>query len=339
MQKMSGHANQWLCVFTATCLALPIALPPVFRYETTPAFLLAPLVAWSVVVLFGETATRAFVLAGICGLASIFISASIKPDGRLQLDLLSLLLLMFAAGFYFLGRYVGSIKRLVTYFVVFSAAFLVPATLRNVLGEPVQSVIPDATRYTSFAILNVEWFGWRMFGYFGILGAAHMVCLQAALAIGVALATNYRWLTIVSAAVFACAAYLIVGSQSRGALVALLMILGGAGFYVVTAERKLWRRASAMIAVAIVAGSFAQFQSLEENRFVQTVRDVAAVLEHEPASAAPPAPSAPPTAIEPAPATVASNDAAPSSAPASEPAQEQPPGPCAPAAAPPPPHA
>src|SRR5690606_19117753 len=99
----SSRTEEILSLPTGVALSFPIALPAVLGYETNPAFLLAPLVAWSFLATWDATAI-AFLVAGLAGLTSIVTAAFLYPDGRLLKDILSLTLLMFSAGFFFLGR-------------------------------------------------------------------------------------------------------------------------------------------------------------------------------------------------------------------------------------------
>lgn len=268
----------WLALVTAAALAVPIELPEIGGYAPTLSFLLAPLVAWAVLVSLKDAVSRMFVAAGICGLAVILISAWIKPDDRLHLDLLSLVLLMYTAGFYFLGRHLD--LRFTVYFVVFSAVFLVPATLRNILtGQPVLGVIFPEPNSDGYNVLNVEWFGWKMFGNFGILGAAHMICLQAALALGVAISPKRPWIRVAALSVVACSVFLIVGSDSRSSALSLIAIFIGA-IICIAKVHMVPRRyiVSALVLVIFVAVTVV---AIHGGRLMQTAHDLTSVIIHD----------------------------------------------------------
>lgn len=210
----------WLSLVAAAALAIPVALPAVFGYDTNPAFLLAPLVIWSIfsdldalVILFGASI--------LCGLISVAVSARLHPDGRFLTDILSLALLTFTASFYFLGRKIPDFKQLVHWLCVFSAVFVIGATVNLlVAGEPVRLLVGD------FEYMNLRILGWPAFASFGVNALTHLVCIQAALLCGAIISRRIKppYLALFSIAL-ACAAFLIVGSNARSALLFLVLLV------------------------------------------------------------------------------------------------------------------
>src|SRR5690606_9338054 len=143
-------------------------------YETNPAFLLAPLVAWSFLATWDATAI-AFLVAGLAGLASIATAAFLYPDGRLLKDILSLTLLMFSAGFFFLGRRTD-FEKFMKYAAITSAVFIIPLATRILIaGAPVRLPIAGFLHYNAF------WFGLPAFSNFGVNSSVHLTVIQAAI--------------------------------------------------------------------------------------------------------------------------------------------------------------
>jgi hypothetical protein len=259
-----------LTILIAAALAIPIALPPAFGYETNPAFLLAPFVGWAVVS-SRTTEAGLFIVSIVLGLGSIFIAWHAVPDNRLFKDILSLVLLTFSAGFYFLGKRLSNFKQLVFWLCVFSSIFLIPPTIRLLTnGQPVRAVSLDDYTY-----LNVFLFGFPIFASVGLNALVHLICIQAALLCGTILDSK---LPIYTQAVFALAlasaAFLIVGSDSRSAMVFLACLVGWFPFYVYRNKSEIIRVAVLILIIGIGA-SWALLRLPSENRLSVSVGTVA----------------------------------------------------------------
>lgn len=246
------HARQdFANIVVAAAFSIPLALPPAFGYETNPAFLLAPFMAFTVLRHWKNSAAGLFfILSGIGGFASIATAGYLYPDGRLLTNFLSLLLIMFSAGFYFLGRSLDG-DRLFRWTAFLSIAFVIMAAAHPVaLGQYVRWYIPPK----GLAFLNVEFFGLPVFASFGVNALAHLICIQAALICGLAFDRNLRSLQTIACLIgFAASSFLIIGSDSRSSQI-FLTILGAAILLYAIRHRAAWKTAAALIFVGAIAG-------------------------------------------------------------------------------------
>ncbi|MDF9880126.1 hypothetical protein OKW12_001294 [Pseudomonas silensiensis] len=81
-------------------MSLPIVMFSLLGYDINPAFLLAPLIGIAFLMSFGRTGL-AYIVAAVCGLASILAANKISADGALVKHIFSLVLIMFSPSFLF----------------------------------------------------------------------------------------------------------------------------------------------------------------------------------------------------------------------------------------------
>lgn len=262
----------------AALLAIPLALPEVRGYETNPAFLLAPFVALAL-ALSRDRIAIAFDLSILGGILSILIASYQHPDGRLLKDFLSLLLLVFSAGFYFLGRQIKNPTSFIDWLTGFSAIFIIAIAVRLFINkQPIHVIIDD------YSYLNAWFFGWPIFASFGVNALVHLICIQAALFCAAIFATQQRvYRTAIYLVALGCSAFMIVGSDSRSSLVFLLLLLPIVGMYAFY-KKVRWNIVVALLLSLGIGSALAIVRSPTENRFIESMSDVIIALEKKEAN-------------------------------------------------------
>ncbi|WP_434572695.1 O-antigen ligase family protein [Pseudomonas sp. Z3-8] len=267
--RINSHGEA-LVPTVAAAISLPIVLFSLMGYDINPAFLLAPLIGMAFLKSFGRT-TVAYMSAMTLGLVSIFVANTLLPDGELVRHILSLVLIMFAPSFLFLGKYVSKkhgVDKAFYWLSVFSALFLIVVTVRIfMLDQAVRIYIGPL----GLAAMNAEFFGLPVFASFGVLSLAHLICLQAMVLCGAFIAgkASKPMLALFWIALF-CASFLIIGSDSRSAQVLLAWILGTIVVYA-------WRHAGARrvcgVAILAILMAFAvsYFRGISESRLVTSI--------------------------------------------------------------------
>lgn len=223
----------FLPYLAAGTLSFPIALLPVMGYPTNPAFALAPLVALSFLRSWREPTAIAFAAAGICGLLSIGVAEAIASDGRIGRNLLSLTLIMFSAGFFFLGRILPP-RKVLFFLGLFSAIYVLVCAAHVLwLSEDVRVMKDDGHAY-----LNMFFFGIPSFASFGVNALAHMVVLQATLIAGLFYSRRYpTMLTAFFGLALMAALFLAMGSDSRSTHISIIILAMSAIAYSFFARR------------------------------------------------------------------------------------------------------
>lgn len=257
-------------------MSLPIVMFSLLGYDINPAFLLAPLIGIAFLMSFGRTGL-AYIVAAVCGLASILAANKISADGALVKHIFSLVLIMFSPSFLFLGKYVSKsndISKVFYWLSLFSSMFLIVVAARIFYLE--QEVRIYIGPY-GLAAMNAEFLGMPVFATFGVLSLAHLVCLQAMVLCGSLIGgkATKPVLTLFAIALF-CASFLIVGSDSRSAQILLMWIVGS---IVVYAIRKVNARRMCAVALLSILISFAitHARGMSSNRMVASIEAINSV--------------------------------------------------------------
>ncbi|THF54760.1 O-antigen ligase family protein [Ollibium composti] len=270
----SADARMLLLPVSAAALTIPLALFQVMGYDINPAFLLAPIIPWAYLASYETRTNLPFAVSCALGVASILIANSIEPDDRLVRNLLSLILLLFPASFFFLGRYlVQDIKKGVFWLAVFSAIFVIPLALRLIIvGQAVRAVTVEG-----YAFLNVQFFGLPVFAAFGVNALAHLLCIQTTILSGALFSPDtarpFRALFFVA---MASALFLVIGSDARSAVLYLIAMFIGMAAYAI------WKRQHAKaiflpvaaLAVAILAHEMNDPSNTRVVQFLSTIFDM-----------------------------------------------------------------
>lgn len=260
-------------------LSIPVVLFSVFGYDINPAFVLAPLIAFILLSAYDKVSVT-FILSGVCGVGSVVVANMVAPDGQIARHFLSLILIMFAPSFLFLGRYLverAGIQKILTWLSIFSTIFVVAITVRIlVLGESVRIYLGSE----GYAAMNAEFLGMPVFASFGVLSLADLICLQAIILCGSIFSdlsrSSVRWIFVVA---LSCSAFLVLGSDSRSTQVLLLLIIGAIGLYT-WRNPLMWRWASIAIAAIVIAVVVTYMRGMNENRMVESIKSIAATEIH-----------------------------------------------------------
>ncbi|TNF80889.1 hypothetical protein FGE05_19165 [Pseudomonas sp. ICMP22404] len=252
-------------------MSLPIVMFSLMGYDINPAFLLAPLIGIAFLMSFGRTSI-AYLSAMTLGLVSIFVANKISPDGEVVKHILSLVLIMFAPSFLFLGKYVSKsndISKVFFWLSLFSAIFLIVVTVRILyLEQNVRIYIGPS----GFAAMNVEFLGLPVFATFGVLSLAHLLCLQAMILCGTIIGgkSSKPVMALLWVALF-CAFFLITGSDSRSAQILQVWILGSVVIYALrhSAARRI---CGAVILAMLLALVMTYVRGASESRLVTSIQ-------------------------------------------------------------------
>lgn len=159
-------------------LCVPLVMGQYLGYELGLPFLLAPLVALSV-VLNRTVEDKLFIMLAIAGLVSCVYWQAASEDPDLVRSMLSLTLILYSIGFVFLGRYASRLmpwQDLLRALSILSSIFGIAIATRLVWIDEAVRIEPDG-----LARLNAVFFGVPIFGTFGVLSLAHLWCIQALL--------------------------------------------------------------------------------------------------------------------------------------------------------------
>lgn len=269
----------WTVALVAAFLSVPVVLFPLFDYDINPAFLLVPLIA-SAFFVAPRYLSGLYALSFACGLLSIFAVSRFSPDGDTLRHVFSLVLIMFAPSFVFLGRKVGSdfgAAVILRWFAVFSSLFIIIVALRIVLlGQGVRIFVGPL----GLASMNAEFLGVPVFAAFGVLSLAHLFCLQILVAAGALLNEKSKAFSVLFGLGVFFAAFLIMGSDSRSAQVLFVWVLAAIGLYAIL-DRSLARR-SFLITILIMLGAVYAYSRMPESRMEASI--AAITSDKEPVS-------------------------------------------------------
>ncbi|MBK0060632.1 O-antigen ligase family protein [Pseudomonas sp. S44] len=265
-------SDVWV-VLIAAALSTPIILFSLLNYDINPVFLLAPLVALAFFDGLGKMSIL-YVTSLVLGIVSILVVNHLKPDGELVRHFFSLVLIMFAPSFWFLGRSLSrrvGLETIVYWLAVFSSIFVVVVTGRIIaLNEQVRIYIGDPG--LELAYMNAKFLGWPVFAAFGVLSLAHLICLQFLVVCGVYLArSGGRVFSIGMPLALFSGAFLIAGSDSRSAQALLLWI---AATLLVGAWRvpRIRRKTLVVVMLTLLAFLVLYVRGMSEFRMFTTVQ-------------------------------------------------------------------
>lgn len=260
-----------ILVVASFAMAVPLLLGSFYRVPINPTFLLAPLVGAAFFVRPWTLNHLAFAIAVMAGLVSI-VGANVIAPGNVFGNVTSLGMIMFIAGFWFLGR--AAMKHydrteIIHWLAVWSSVFLIVITVPLlVTGEPVRAMNPDGTVF-----VNVHFAGLPVFATFGINSLAPVFAVQASIICAAAFCARRAYLPFFAVAL-ACAVFLTVGTESRSAMTSLaLLALALAVFAWRDSSR--WRVSSTMAAALCIGLVVIGSRGLGENRLVTSAQEVA----------------------------------------------------------------
>jgi len=271
-------ANPIAVSLVSFAMALPIAIS-VHSKTIAPTFFLAPLIASAMWMSRTDLVTRAFVFAGLCGLVSIGVINLVSP-GDLKNNLAQLVMwTMFNPAFVFLGR-VLPLKKTVFWLAVGSTIYLIGVTAPLLLsGDPTRAIntLPFRGQGPGTVYLDVDFLGLPSYASFGVNSLVPLFCIQAAIICGAMHAHSGPIRTIFATAI-ACAAMLIIESDSRaaqGTLIFLSLSVGGYAF----ADRK-HLTATFLIVASLAAGmALSDLRATEHGRLAALVGDIRQGIE------------------------------------------------------------
>jgi len=235
-------------------MSIPVVMFNVLGYDINPAFLLVPLISVAFLVTFNIVGVL-YLLSVSCGVASIFIVNKISPDGDAVRHAFSLILIMFAPSFLFLGNMLGrrvAISRIFFWLSVFSSIFVFVVAFRVLyLDQDVRIYVGPL----EYAYMNAEFLGAPVFATFGVLSLADLICLQTIMICGSFVGGNHRLPVMLGFGVsLFCGAFLITGSDSRSAQVLLVWILGTAIVYAFKNRTSAIRSIVAILLIVLATG-------------------------------------------------------------------------------------
>lgn len=269
ISDVSAHSGVLVPVIAAA-MSVPIVMFSFMGYDINPAFLLAPLIGAAFLMGFDRVGF-AYILAMALGLASILAANKIFPNGEPIRNVFSLILIMFAPSFLFLGRYLSKehdIGKVFYWLSLFSAFFLIVISARIFFLEQAVRVYIGPL---GLAAMNAEFLGLPVFATFGVLSLAHLVCLQAVILCGTLIGgkASNAVLVILWVALF-CASFLIIGSDSRSAQIMLIWIIGAVITYAVRNSGATRVCAVAILAI-LMAFAVTYVRGMSDSRLVSSI--------------------------------------------------------------------
>jgi hypothetical protein len=221
----TAAAPNFLVLFVALCLSIPITLASAFNYDLNPAFLLAPIVIYAVFVQSDKRIGILFFVTALGGITSCLIANWVQPDGLLARHFLGLLLMLISVSFLFLGRWLNraDVISAIRALAVLSSIFGLALSLRVILlMEPVRIQIEPQ----GYAALNAKFLGLDVFGTFGVLSLAQLFCIQACLCCALILDNGAsRTLRLFATLGLSSLLFLIIGSDARSAQIGMGLAL------------------------------------------------------------------------------------------------------------------
>ncbi|UAW99465.1 O-antigen ligase family protein [Halopseudomonas nanhaiensis] len=254
----------------AAMMCIPIVLFQLLGYDINPAFFLVPLIGLGFLNDFDRTGA-AYILSMVAGVVSIFAAEAVSPDGETIRHLLSLVLIMFAPSFLFLGRFLAKssgISRIFFWFSMFSSIFLIVVAARVILLDQAVRIYIGSL---GFAAMNAEFLGLPVFATFGVLSLAHLICLQAMILCGTLIGgVANRWLSAVMWLALLSASFLIFGSESRSAQLLLIWIFGSVVLFAFR-DRQNARKALFALLALVAAFGLTYVRGIEASRMLSSL--------------------------------------------------------------------
>lgn len=260
-----------LLLLATAALSVPLSFGRLYGYELNPAYLLTPAIAWAYFKNISDTLNVLFATVAVGGLISTLVANMIDPGHLLDNGVNLILEGLFAPSFLFLGRHLASrfsYQRLSFWLAVASSVFLVVCVVPLLItGAPVRALNPDGT-----AFLNVSFFGLPIFATFGINSLAPIFCIQSAIIAG-AFYRAPRPLQAVFALAIVSGVFLATGSESRSAVLSVLLLVPAA-IICFLPKLRLSALATVTILVSIfVAVAMAQF-GLPQERLAESISTI-----------------------------------------------------------------
>lgn len=268
--------SPYLTMAIAASISIPIVLLSVFGYDINPAFGLAPLVAYAIVVALPDRLVICFLAAAVGGLISITGAHYVLPEDPMR-STLGLTLMLLSPSFLFLGRWMSmrgeATERLVFWLSVGSAVFLIPVVARLLIeGEPVRGAIG----WQGFAVLNAEWLTLPVFATFGVISLAYLIVLQMIILAGSLFLNVSKPMKVVFFVALVCAGFMVLGSESRAAQLCVLWLATTA--VIAALKFRDHRPAVALVLLAISISLAATFSRVPADE-TRLARSAATVLD------------------------------------------------------------
>ncbi|WP_185019929.1 O-antigen ligase family protein [Pseudomonas brassicacearum] len=270
---LDGGFRKLIVPVIAATLSIPVVMFSLMGYDINPAFLLAPVIALAFFVRFSKI-SAVFALSAALGGVSVVVANTFSPDGQLTRHLLSLLLVMFAPGFLFLGRFLAGregVDRIIFWLSVFSTIFVVVISARIfILGEAVRIYLGPL----GYSAMNAEFLGVPVFASFGVLSLAHLICLQAIIMCGsIISASSNVYVRCCFVVGLVCSSFLIIGSDSRSAQMLLVWILATAILYAIR-NPSSWKLVGLVVASILLSGVITYARGMNENRMLDSIEAI-----------------------------------------------------------------
>ncbi|MGE8101949.1 O-antigen ligase family protein [Pseudomonas fluorescens] len=270
---LDGGGRKLVVPVIAATLSIPVVMFSLMGYDINPAFLLAPVIALAFFIRFNKV-SAVFALSAALGGVSVIVANTFSPDGQLTRHLLSLLLVMFAPGFLFLGRFLAGregVDRIIFWLSVFSTIFVVVIAARIfILGEAVRIYLGPL----GYSAMNAEFLGVPVFASFGVLSLAHLICLQAIIMCGSIISTRSNvYVRCCFVVGLVCSSFLIIGSDSRSAQVLLVWILVTAILYAIR-NPSSWKLVGLVVASILLSGVITYARGMNENRMLDSIEAI-----------------------------------------------------------------
>lgn len=273
-----GGGRRFLVPVVAATLSIPVVMFSLMGYDINPAFLLAPVIALAFFIRFRKV-SAAFALSAVLGGVSVIAANVCSPDGQVTRHSLSLLLVMFAPGFLFLGRFLAGregVDRIVFWLSVFSTIFVVAISARIfIVGEAVRIYLGPL----GYSAMNAEFLGIPVFASFGVLSLAHLICLQAIIICGSIISgRSIAYIRCFFVVGLVCSSFLIIGSESRSAQMLLAWILATAILYAIR-NPSSWKLVGLVVASILLSGVITYARGMNESRMLDSIEAITSESE------------------------------------------------------------
>jgi O-antigen ligase len=182
---------------------------------------------------------------------------------------LSLLLMMTPPLYFFLGWYLCA--RYVQFPVVLTLFAIVSSMFVAILA--LKAIVTGVQIRAEGGVLNLDFFGWPIYGSYGVLSLSGLLALDLFVIAGGFFAASGRRLSWLLAVGFAAAVFLLTGSNARGpqlALPYLAVILG----VVAWLQKPVRAKAAMLVVVGLLSATYSGARMAAALRIVDTARQL-----------------------------------------------------------------
>jgi hypothetical protein len=276
----------------SVALLIPLVLREYGGFQISLTLILAPLAG---VCLFLAPAILRNLFLGClaAGAAAILLAAMVFGTFQMRY-VLSLLLMLTPPLYFFLGWYLCA--RYVRFSVVLTILAIVSAAFVSVLA--LKAIVTGTQIRAEGGVLNLDFFGWPIYGSFGVLSLAGLLVLELFVIAAEFLAAPGRRLSWLLAVGFAAAVFLVTGTNARGpqlVLPYLAVVLGLVAWF----RKPVRAKAAILLVVGLLSATYSGARMSARLRLVDTARqlsDRASSPAATPAATLAPTPPASPAA-------------------------------------------